>query len=154
MSGSVLFDLDGTLTDPFLGITSSIQHALRQMGQEPPLPEDLRRYIGPPLQQNFMEMLGDEVLAAQAVGFYRARYGETGKFENELIPGMTEVLQTMADAEIHAVCRDIEAGILLDRYCRPFRPDPVLPSRAWLRFGWFKGRQGRPDPPYPGQRGA
>jgi phosphoglycolate phosphatase len=97
MSGSVLFDLDGTLTDPFIGITSSIQHALRQMGREPPLPEDLRRYIGPPLQANFMEMLGDEVLAAQAVGFYRARYGETGKFENELIPGMTDVLQTMTD---------------------------------------------------------
>ncbi len=98
MSGSVLFDLDGTLTDPFIGITSSIQHALRQMGQEPPLAEDLRRYIGPPLQANFMEMLGDEVLAAQAVGFYRARYGETGKFENDLIPGIVEAVQTLSDS--------------------------------------------------------
>jgi phosphoglycolate phosphatase len=98
MPGSVLFDLDGTLTDPFIGITSSIQHALRQMGHEPPASEELRRYIGPPLQANFMEMLGDEALAAQAVGFYRERYGDVGKFENELIPGITDVLQTMTNA--------------------------------------------------------
>ena len=98
MPGSVLFDLDGTLTDPFIGITSSIQHALRQMGHEPPASEELRRYIGPPLQANFMEMLGDEALAAQAVGFYRERYGDVGKFENELIPGITDVLRTMTNA--------------------------------------------------------
>jgi phosphoglycolate phosphatase len=98
MPGSVLFDLDGTLTDPFIGITSSIQHALRQMGQEPPASEELRRYIGPPLQANFMEMLGDEAMAAQAVGFYRERYGEVGKFENELIPGIADVLQAMTEA--------------------------------------------------------
>jgi phosphoglycolate phosphatase len=98
MPGSVLFDLDGTLTDPFIGITSSIQHALRQMGHEPPASEELRRYIGPPLQANFMEMLGDEALAAQAVGFYRERYGDVGKFENELIPGIIDALQTMTNA--------------------------------------------------------
>jgi phosphoglycolate phosphatase len=98
MTGSVLFDLDGTLTDPFIGITRSIRHALRQMGREPPAPEELRRYIGPPLQANFMEMLGDEVLAIEAVGFYRERYGAVGKFENELIPGITDVLQAISDA--------------------------------------------------------
>jgi phosphoglycolate phosphatase len=98
MPGSILFDLDGTLTDPFVGITSSIQHALRQMGKEPPPSEELRRYIGPPLQANFMEMLGDEAMAIEAVGFYRQRYGEVGKFENELIPGILEALQTVKDA--------------------------------------------------------
>ena len=89
--GSVLFDLDGTLTNPFIGITTSMQHALRQMGQEPPPSEELRRYIGPPLQATFMEMFGDEAMAAQALGHYRQRYGEIGKFENELIPGITDV---------------------------------------------------------------
>jgi phosphoglycolate phosphatase len=97
-TGSVLFDLDGTLTDPFIGITRSMQHALRQMGLEPPPPEDLRRHIGPPLQATFMEVFGDEALAAKALGFYRQRYGEFGKFENELIPGIVDVLQTMTDA--------------------------------------------------------
>jgi phosphoglycolate phosphatase len=98
MHGSVLFDLDGTLTDPFVGITNSMQHALRQMGREPPLPGELRRYIGPPLQATFLEILGDEVMAARALGFYRQRYGEVGKFENELIPGIIDALQTMIDA--------------------------------------------------------
>ncbi|MEP9388438.1 HAD hydrolase-like protein [Mesorhizobium sp. KR9-304] len=95
--GSVLFDLDGTLTDPFIGITRSMQHALRQMGMDPPPAEELRRYIGPPLQATFMEIFGDEALAAKALGFYRQRYGEFGKFENELIPGIIDVLRTMTD---------------------------------------------------------
>ncbi len=68
MQGTVLFDLDGTLTDPFIGITSSMQHALRQMGREPPPPQALRRHIGPPLQPSLMEMLGDEAMAVEAVG--------------------------------------------------------------------------------------
>ena len=98
MPGSVLFDLDGTLTDPFIGITGSMQHALREVGLEPPLVEQLRRYIGPPLQVTFKEILGDDALAAQALGFYRARYGEVGKFENELIPGIVEAVQTLSDS--------------------------------------------------------
>ena len=98
MQGTVLFDLDGTLMDPFIGITSSMQHALRQMGREPPPQQALRRHIGPPLQAAFVEMLGDEAMATEAVGYYRQRYGEVGKFENELIPGIEDVLQTMTDA--------------------------------------------------------
>jgi phosphoglycolate phosphatase len=95
---SLLFDLDGTLTDPFLGITRSMQHALRQMGQEAPPADELRRYIGPPLQATFLQMFGDEERAGQALAFYRGRYGETGKFENTLIPGIVEVLQSVTDA--------------------------------------------------------
>lgn len=96
--GSILFDLDGTLTNPFLGITTSIQHALRQIGHEPPQPEDLRRFIGPPLQVSFLEILGDEARATEAVGLYRMRYGEVGKFENELIPGIVDTLETLSEA--------------------------------------------------------
>lgn len=96
--GAVLFDLDGTLTNPFLGITSSLQHALRQMGQEPPVAEELRRFIGPPLQATFLEIMGDEARAAEALGFYRARYGEVGKFENELIPGIVGALERLSES--------------------------------------------------------
>jgi phosphoglycolate phosphatase len=98
MLGSVLFDLDGTLTNPFTGITNSMQHALREVGLEPPLVEQLRRYIGPPLQVTFREILGDDARAAEALGFYRQRYGEVGKFENELIPGVVEAVQTLSDS--------------------------------------------------------
>ncbi|MDQ2633336.1 MAG: HAD hydrolase-like protein [Pseudomonadota bacterium] len=98
MTGTVLFDLDGTLTDPFVGITSSLRHAIGQMGREPPLPEQLRRYIGPPMQTTLLEILGNEAMAAEALGHYRQRYGEVGKFENELIPGIVEAVQTLSDA--------------------------------------------------------
>ncbi|MEQ1942677.1 HAD hydrolase-like protein [Mesorhizobium sp. VNQ89] len=93
---AVLFDLDGTLTDPFVGITGTLQHAIREMGHLPPPADDLRRYIGPPIHKTFLAMFGDEVLATQALGHYRQRYGEVGKFENELIPGIVEALETAA----------------------------------------------------------
>lgn len=137
--GSVLFDLDGTLTDPFIGITSSMQHALRQMGLEPPPPEELRRYIGPPLQATFMEVLGDEALAAKALGFYRQRYGEVGKFENELIPGIIDVLQTMTDAgyalfvatsKLESYSLDIVDHFGLTRYFRRVHGSALDGSRA------------------------
>ncbi|MCX7304741.1 MAG: HAD hydrolase-like protein [Hyphomicrobiales bacterium] len=94
---SILFDLDGTLTDPFTGITRSLQHALRAMGLEPPAPEELRRYIGPPLQATFLDILGDDGQAADALGHYRQRYGEVGKFENELIPGVVDALEALSE---------------------------------------------------------
>ena len=137
--GSVLFDLDGTLTDPFIGITRSMQHALRQMRMEPPPSEELRRYIGPPLQATFMEIFGDEGLAAEALGFYRQRYGEFGKFENELIPGITDVLQTMTDAgyalfvatsKLESYSLDIVDHFGLSRYFRRVHGSAWDGSRA------------------------
>jgi phosphoglycolate phosphatase-like HAD superfamily hydrolase len=56
---AVLFDLDGTLTDPKLGITRSIQYALRKRGIAPPEADDLEVFIGPPLEQSFRESLPD-----------------------------------------------------------------------------------------------
>ena len=96
---AVLFYLDGTLTDPFIGITGSLQHAIGEMGREPPPRDELRRFIGPPIHQTFLAIFGDEALASQALGHYRKRYGEVGKFENELISGIVEALQAAVEAE-------------------------------------------------------
>lgn len=97
---AVLFDLDGTLTDPFVGITRSIRHALERMGREAPDAEALRACIGPPLQVTFAQLLetDDEASVWQAVGHYRERYQRVGKFENTLIPGIVDVLEQCADA--------------------------------------------------------
>ncbi len=87
---AVLFDLDGTLTDPFVGITTSLRYALEQMGRSMPDADSLRAYIGPPLQVTFPHLLGsdDPALAAEALTHYRTRYSGPGKFENEIIPGI------------------------------------------------------------------
>lgn len=89
----MLFDLDGTLTDPKVGITRSIQHALRKHGLEPPDADALAPLIGPPLQRSFQEAFGfspDE--ARRAVEDYREYFSERGLYENEVYPGIPELL--------------------------------------------------------------
>lgn len=96
---ALLFDLDGTMTDPFVGITRSISYALEKLGRIAPAADDLRWCIGPPLQVNFSRLLDtqDEEMIWEAVGHYRERYGRVGKFENTLIPGITDALARCVD---------------------------------------------------------
>ncbi|WP_127534054.1 HAD family hydrolase [Paenibacillus kobensis] len=94
----VLFDLDGTLTDPGVGITKSVQYALERMGIESDL-ESLKLFVGPPLQETFRERFGfSREETDRAIGYYREYFGETGIYENELYPGITELLQQLIQA--------------------------------------------------------
>ena len=93
---NILFDLDGTLTDPRLGITRSIQFALAKMGIDEPDLAQLEHFIGPPLLQQFMHAYAfDEAAAWQAVGFYRERFKATGLYENEVFDGVFELLDAL-----------------------------------------------------------
>ena len=91
---SVLFDLDGTLTDPFVGITRSIDHAMAKLGRLSPAAEDLGWCFGPPLKTSFAVLLDteDQALLDAAVAHYRERYSAVGKFENTLIAGIPAIL--------------------------------------------------------------
>ncbi|HZZ94801.1 MAG TPA: HAD hydrolase-like protein [Usitatibacter sp.] len=91
---AVLFDLDGTLTDPREGITRSIAHALERMGLQPPPLDALTFAIGPPLRASFARLIGrdDAVTVEQAIRFYRERFADVGLFENEPYEGIAEVL--------------------------------------------------------------
>ncbi len=93
---NVLFDLDGTLTDPREGITRSIQYGLSKMGIDEPDLTQLEYFIGPPLLQAFMATYGfDEAKAWEAMGFYRERFAVTGLYENEVFEGVTPLLETL-----------------------------------------------------------
>ena len=96
---NLLFDLDGTLTDPYQGITKSICHALAILGRPAPRQEDLRWCIGPPLKNNFSKLLktDDDALVQEAVDIYRERFGMIGLFENDLYEAIPEVLKTILD---------------------------------------------------------
>jgi phosphoglycolate phosphatase len=88
----LLFDLDGTLTDPAVGIFRCIQYALSKLGRTPRPETELRRFIGPPLRQSFATLLetDDRELIELAVNHYRERFSETGIYENRLyddVPG-------------------------------------------------------------------
>lgn len=84
----VLFDLDGTLTDPALGITRSLSHALQTLGHEPPDARSLLRFIGPPLTESFAVLMpdADADRRAEALQIYRRRFVEVGMFENVVYP--------------------------------------------------------------------
>lgn len=89
----LLFDLDGTLTNPQEGITKCVQHALRAFGIEEPDLEKLIPFIGPPLIQSFMEFYNmSEEDARKAVAVYRERFSTVGLFENFPYPGIADML--------------------------------------------------------------
>ena len=95
----ILFDLDGTLTDPGQGITNSVAYALRKLGQTPPPRAELEAYIGPPLAGSFEERAGlDRQTAQLAVSYYREYFSVTGIFENELYLGIPELLAALKAA--------------------------------------------------------
>ena len=95
----LFFDLDGTLTDPCVGITRCIEHAMFQMGQALPVGTDLRRFIGPPLQDTFRTLLDTDESkpVAEAVKHYRDRFSRVGMYENEVYPPIPGELTILAD---------------------------------------------------------
>jgi phosphoglycolate phosphatase len=93
---NIIFDLDGTLTDPKPGITACIRHAMQQMDQAPSPNVDLDWCIGPPLQASFAKLLADPGQASQAIQFYRQRFEEVGMFENSVYPGIIPMLSALA----------------------------------------------------------
>lgn len=95
----ILFDLDGTLTDPREGITKSVQYALAKMGIEEPDLTALEHFIGPPLYDEFRRCYDfDDTQAKQAVAAYRERFSVHGWKENLLFDGVPTMLQTLRAA--------------------------------------------------------
>lgn len=92
----ILFDLDGTVTDPKPGITKSVQYALGKMGIVEDDLEKLTTFIGPPLTTSFKEFyhMNDEE-ANQALQYYRERFSTVGLYENAVYEGMKELLEKL-----------------------------------------------------------
>ena len=95
----LLFDLDGTLTDPKEGITKSVQYALKSFGIEEPDLEKLTPFIGPPLKGSFMEFYGfSEEQAEKAVEKYREWFTPKGIFQNMIYEGIPQMLKTLMES--------------------------------------------------------
>lgn len=92
----ILFDLDGTLTNPRLGISNSLKYALQQMQIDGYSNEILERFVGPPLQDGFKNLFGlNERNTNLAVEHFRTYFGEKGLYENEPYPGIIELLEEL-----------------------------------------------------------
>ena len=98
---TVLFDLDGTLTDPGEGITNSVMHALKYYGIDETDRKKLYKFIGPPLWESFEVFYGfTKAEAKEAVEHYREYYREKGIFENLLYSGVKEMLSALKEANL------------------------------------------------------
>lgn len=93
----LLFDLDGTLTDPKIGFVMCIKYALTRLTAQVPTDDALASYIGPPLQHSFAQMLGPDRAdrIEEAVALYRECYATNGLFENAVYPGIVPLLRHM-----------------------------------------------------------
>ena len=95
MKKSILFDLDGTLTDSGEGIINCAKMTLERFGLPIPSPDELRTFVGPPLGDSFMKYGVPADLVEEAIAVFRSRYLPIGKFENHPYPGIRELLETL-----------------------------------------------------------
>lgn len=92
----ILFDLDGTLTNPEEGITKSVQYALKAFGIEEDNQEKLKLFIGPPLVDGFMQFYNmSRENALLAVQKYRERFSDIGIYENEMFEKVPQMLDAL-----------------------------------------------------------
>lgn len=98
MKPTLFFDLDGTLIDSAVGITRCVAYALEHLGEPVPDAAALRGWIGPPLRDSFLPVVGDAARAEQAVLLYRERYDTLGWAEHEVYPGIETAIRALHEA--------------------------------------------------------
>jgi phosphoglycolate phosphatase len=90
---TVLFDVDGTLTDSYVGFERSVRYAVESLGLA--MPDDVRRFVGPPLGESFQSLGMTVEQSEAALALYRERYWKIGYLENEVYPGIAELLPVL-----------------------------------------------------------
>lgn len=118
----LLFDLDGTITDPKEGITKSVQYSLRAFGINVENAEDLIPFIGPPLRDSYRKYYGfDEKEAEKAVEKYRKYFSEQGIFENNLYTGMDLLLKKQCEDGKKLIVTTSKPTVFAERILKHFQ---------------------------------
>ena len=118
---TILFDLDGTITDPAEGITNSVAYALKKFGIEVENKSDLNCFIGPPLYASFMKYYGfSKENAEKAVDFYREYYADKGIFECKLYDGIKELIIKLYSAGKRAVLATSKPEFFAEKLLKHF----------------------------------
>jgi phosphoglycolate phosphatase len=125
MTPALLFDLDGTLTDPRAGIVRSIQHALERLARPCPPEAALAACIGPPLRGTFGRLLAtsDRELIERAMALYRERFAVVGLYENEVYAGIGAVLGDLGRGGHRMFVATSKPAVFADRIVRHFALD-------------------------------
>lgn len=121
----LLFDLDGTLTDPKLGIVRCMRHALDRLNRPCPTDNVLATFIGPTLRSTFSTLLEttEHELIEKAVSLYRERFAETGIYENQLYDGVHEMLDSLKQAASVLFVATSKPTVYAERIVRHFGID-------------------------------
>ncbi len=120
----VLFDLDGTISDPKVGITKSVQYALQKLGKEELDLARLERFIGPPLQESFPKYYGfNQEMTNQAIALYRERFKQKGMFENELYSTFTTLLDLLKEEGSILIVATSKPTVFAEEILKYFRID-------------------------------
>ncbi len=118
----ILFDLDGTITNPESGITNSVKYALLKFDIQETDAAKLVQFIGPPLQNSFMEFYGfSKSDSALAVDYYREYYNDKGIYENELYPGINDLLSLLKDKNCTIVLATSKPQVFSERILDHFK---------------------------------
>ncbi len=126
----ILFDLDGTLTDSAVGVTKSVQHALKQYRIDATL-EELKSFIGPPLHQSFIEVYGfSKQEAYRAVEYYRDYYRDVGMFENKVYPGVPQLLDKLYKTRKKIYLATSKPAVFAEQILRYFNLDKFFTTIA------------------------
>lgn len=121
---TILFDLDGTLTDPFEGITNSVAYALKKMGITPPKNSELKKFIGPPLAESFEKFYGfSKEESYKAVDIYREYFAPKGIFENTIFKGIPEMLASLKNAEKRLALATSKPTVFAEKILKHFNID-------------------------------
>ena len=121
MKQYLLFDLDGTLTDPKVGITTCVQYALASFGIDEPDLDKLEPFIGPPLKDSFMKFYHmDDQQAEAAIEKYRERFRDTGIFENRLYEGVPKMLQVLNSKGMFMAVASSKPTVFVERILEHF----------------------------------
>lgn len=120
----ILFDLDGTLSNPKVGITKSVQYALQKMDIVEPDIDKLECFIGPPLQVSFAEHYNFDVENIQkSIDFYRERFKEKGMFENELYSNISLLLKSLKEQQFTLVVATSKPTVFSEKILKYFNID-------------------------------
>lgn len=121
---TILFDLDGTLTEPKLGITKSIQYSLKHFGIFENNLDNLEKFIGPPLKDSFKEYYNfNESDASTAVEKYREYFSDKGIFENKVYTGIVELLKKLYSEEKDLIIATSKPTVFAKRILKHFNID-------------------------------
>jgi phosphoglycolate phosphatase len=124
----LLFDLDGTLTDPRPGIVRCMKHALDTLRAPCPSDDVLASFIGPPLRETFATLLetSNRSLVERALALYREEYGDTGLFENRIYAGVRQMLDEARGAASAAFVATLKPKLYADRIVRRLGLEPYF----------------------------